>query len=268
MNKKTCGAVLLLVLGLSAIGSAHAEPVSLLSLGSAYTQNFDTLGNSTGSTTNTALPAGWAITESGGGARDNEQYAVDTGGSNTGDTYSYGAVGSTERALGGLRSGTLIPIIGAEFRNNTGATITMLDIAFTGEQWRLGTAARTDQLDFQYSSNATSLTAGTYLDFNTLDFVTPDTVTPGGKNGNSIASSTALSATITGLSIANDTNFWLRWTDIDASGADDGLAIDNFSLTARGEAVPAPQAVPEPGSLVLASVALLGLVTTRRRSRS
>ena len=31
------------------------------------------------------------MTETGGGARDNEQYGVDTGGSNTGDTYSYGA---------------------------------------------------------------------------------------------------------------------------------------------------------------------------------
>ena len=37
------------------------------------------------------------MTETGGGARDNEQYAVDTGGSTTGDTYSYGAAASTER---------------------------------------------------------------------------------------------------------------------------------------------------------------------------
>ena len=41
-----------------------------------------------------------------GGARDNGQYGVDTGGSTTADTYSYGAAGSTDRALGQLRSGT------------------------------------------------------------------------------------------------------------------------------------------------------------------
>ena len=43
--------------------------------------------------------------------------------SNTGDTYSYGAAGSTDRALGGLRSGSLIPLFGACFTNNTGAPI-------------------------------------------------------------------------------------------------------------------------------------------------
>ena len=266
MNKKTYGANLLLALGLSAIGSAHATPVSLLSLGSAYTQNFDTLGNTDGSTTNSSLPTGLALTESGGGARDNEQYAVNTGNSNTGDTYSYGTAGSTDRALGGLRSGTLIPIIGAEFFNDTGSTITLLDIAFIGEQWGLGAANRADRLAFQYSTNAISLTTGTYLDFTALDFVSPDTSGPGAHNGNAIGNFTALSATITNLQIADNASFWLRWSDIDATGADDGLAIDNFSLTARSSIT--PFAVPEPGSLALASVAILGLLTTRRRERS
>ena len=53
--------------------------VSLTALGTAATENFDTLSNTAGSTTNTTLPTGWYLTETGGGARDNEQYAVDTG---------------------------------------------------------------------------------------------------------------------------------------------------------------------------------------------
>src|SRR5690242_265321 len=74
--------------------------ISLTALDVAIpTENFSTLSNTAGSTTNTALPTGWYITEGGGGARDNEQYAVDTGGSTTGDIYSYGAAASTERAL-------------------------------------------------------------------------------------------------------------------------------------------------------------------------
>src|SRR3954447_16446911 len=112
--------------------------ISLTSLGIAYTQVFDTLSNTAGSTTNTLLPNGWFLTESGGGARDNEQYAVDTGGSTTGDMYSYGAAASTERALGELRSGTLIPLFGACFTNNTGASIGSLQVSYNGEQWRFG----------------------------------------------------------------------------------------------------------------------------------
>jgi hypothetical protein len=142
----------ILALGVIGVDAAWAQSVSFTTLGSAYTQNFDALANVAGSTTNDLTIPGWFMTESGGSARDNEQYAVDTGGSATGDTYSYGAAGSIERALGGLRDGTLIPLFGASFANNTGSTITSLDVAFTGEEWRLGTAGRTDQLNFEYST--------------------------------------------------------------------------------------------------------------------
>jgi uncharacterized repeat protein (TIGR01451 family) len=213
---------------------ANAQCVSLTTLGSASTQNFDTLSNVAGSTTNNLTITGWFMTESGGGARDNEQYAVDTGGSTSGDTYSYGAAAATERALGSLRSGTLIPIFGACFTNNTGATITSLPVAYSGEEWRLGTAARTDQLSFEYSTNATDLVTGAWTGVPALNFVTPDTATTGAKNGNAAADRSALSSTISSLSIADGATFWIRWTDVDATGADDGLAVDDFSITPQG----------------------------------
>ncbi|HMS43412.1 MAG TPA: carboxypeptidase-like regulatory domain-containing protein, partial [Pyrinomonadaceae bacterium] len=211
--------------------TANAQCVSLTTLGAASTQNFDTLSNTAGSTTNNLTITGWFMTETGGGARDNEQYAVDTGASNTGDTYSYGAAANPDRALGGLQTGTLIPNFGACFTNNTGSTISTLNIGYTGEQWRLGTTARTDQLDFQYSLNATDLTTGTWIDVNALDFVPPDTGTVGAKDGNAAATRTALSTTVAPVSIANGATFWIRWQDLNASGADDGLAVDDFSLT-------------------------------------
>jgi hypothetical protein len=36
---------------------------------------------------------------------------------------------------------------------------------------------------------------------------------------------------IASINIPNGADFWIRWTDFDASGADDGLAVDDFSLT-------------------------------------
>ncbi|MET0625703.1 MAG: endonuclease/exonuclease/phosphatase family protein [Pyrinomonadaceae bacterium] len=224
--------------------------VSLTTLGSAYTQNFNTLSNTAGSTTNETLPTGWYITETGSGARDNDQYAVDTGGSNTGDTFSYGAAGNTDRALGGLQSGTLIPTIGAQFTNNTGGTITSLDIAYTGEQWRIANtaAARDDRLDFQISTDATNLCGadsgtcvGTYTDVNALDFTNPikTAASAGALDGNNAANRTAVSTTVSGLSIANGATFWIRWNDLNASGADDGLAVDDFSITPQGAGTPA-----------------------------
>lgn len=222
------------VLGLTLFTAApvtHAACIGLATANVAYVQDFDTLSNTAGSTTNDLVIPGWFLTESGGGARDNEQYAVDTGASVTGDSYSYGAAGSTERALGSLRSGTAIPVFGACFTNTAGIAITKLLIAYTGEEWRFGTTGRADELDFQYSTDATDLTTGNWTAVPALNFVTPDTVTVGAKNGNAVGERTMLTSTIAPLDIATGATFWIRWIDTDAAGADDGLAIDDFELT-------------------------------------
>jgi uncharacterized protein len=232
---------------------AGSGVVSLTAAGVAVTENFDTLSNTAGSTSNISLPTGWFTTETGGGARDNEQYASDTGGSNTGDTYSYGSAGSTDRALGGLQTGTLIPVIGAAFTNDTGQTLSSLLVAFTGEQWRIGNTAtaRFDRLDFQISFDATSLTTGTWTDVDALDFTGPigTAAAVGALNGNAAANRTGISSTITGLSIAAGQTFWIRFIDLNASGSDDGLAIDDFSLTGIAGAA-------SPGSLAINDVTL------------
>ena len=211
------------------VGTCASQTISLT--GTMYTQDFNTLSNTAGSTTNVLAIPGWFMTETGGGARDNEQYAVDPGGSNTGDTYSYGSAAATDRALGGLQAGTLIPNFGAAFTNNTGDIISSITISYTGEQWRLGTAARTDQLNFEYSTNATDLVTGTWTNVAALNFVSPTTVTVGAKDGNAAANRTALTSNITGLSIANGATFWIRWADFNATGADDGLSVDDFSIS-------------------------------------
>ncbi|MGH9967435.1 MAG: DNA/RNA non-specific endonuclease [Pyrinomonadaceae bacterium] len=207
-----------------------STPVNIATFGVPVTENFNTLASSgTSSTT----PAGWGFSEAGTNA--NTTYTAGTGSSATGDTYSFGATSNTERALGGLQSGTLIPTIGAAFTNNTGGTITSLDISYTGEQWRLGALARTDRLDFQISTDATTLASGTYTDVNALDFTAPITgPTVGALDGNAAANRTTISRTITGLSIANGATFFIRWTDLNAAGSDDGLAVDDFSLAANG----------------------------------
>ncbi len=227
--------------------------ISITTLGATYQQNFDSLSNTAGSTTNTALPAGWYITETGGGARDNEQYAVDTGGSTTGDIYSYGAAAATDRALGQLRSGTLIPFIGAQFTNNSGSDAGSMTVSYNGEQWRFGGVHSTvaERMDFQISFNATGAgdTAATWIDVNSLDFSPSVTAgTAGALNGN--ANQVAITGTFNfATALANGASFWIRWIDTDATGADDGLAIDDFSLSLGAS-------TPQPGSLTVANASV------------
>jgi endonuclease I len=207
--------------------------ISITATGTAFTEDFNTLAN-TG--TASTLPTGWVFLETGSGA--NTTYTADFGATTSGNTYSYGASSATDRAFGGLQSGSVTPTIGASFTNNTGAAINTLTISFTGEQWRIGTAGRADRLDFSYSTNATSLTVGTYTADATLNFTAPITSTPlGALDGNATANRTVVSSTIIGLNIPNGTTFWIKWADFGASGADDGLAIDDFSITATGGAV-------------------------------
>ena len=202
--------------------------------GAPYSQDFNSLATS--GTANTTLPLGWDVSEAGGGSRDNEAYAAGTGSDNTGDTYSFGAAVSTERALGGLRSGTLVPTVGAQFTNDTGTAITSLTIAFAAEQWRLGqnTAGRlADRFDFELSTTATSLTSGTWTSYDALDVVSPTLAgTVGLLDGNATANRIVVATVLSGLNIEPGTTFWIRWTDADlVPGADDGLAIDDFALT-------------------------------------
>ena len=218
-----------------------AGTISLTTLDTAYAQDFNSLASS--GTANTTVPAGWEFSESGTNA--NTTYRAGTGSDNTGDTFSFGAAGNSERAFGGLRSGTLVPLIGAQFTNNTGSTITSIRVAYAGEQWRLGqntTGRAADRLDFQLSTNATSLTTGTWTDHDALDFSSPVVAgTVGALVGNVAPNRTALDFTISGLSIPDGATFWVRWADSDLiPGADDGLSVDDFSLTPSGP----PPALP------------------------
>ena len=128
----------------------------------------------------------------------------------------------------------MIPTIGAAFTNNTGQTISSLDIHYTGEQWRFGQASRgPDRLDFEYNLTATSLvTASGWVDVNSLDFSTPNTTAAvGALVGNLPANQTLVTGAINGLAIVPGQTFWVRWADFNVTGSDDGLAVDDFFLT-------------------------------------
>jgi len=231
-------------------------------------QDFDSLALS--GTANSTLPTGWSFAETGSGA--NTTYAAGTGSLSTGNTYSFGATNSSERAFGTLRTSSLLSTIGTAVTNNTGATIESLAIAYTGEQWRLGAIGRLDRLGFAYSLDATSLTTGSWLDIAALDFIAPITTgSTGALDGNAAANQTAVSYTLSGLTVAPGSTVWLRWSDFVATGSNDGLAIDDVSITALRTFNPQPPtaSVPEglpSGFLIVVLIGLLRAGAVRRNS--
>jgi predicted extracellular nuclease len=209
----------------------YTLPAGALSLNSAYSQNFNTLISSGNTTwTNGTTLSGWSSSRSGSGTT----IVANDGNSNSGNLYSYGSTSDTDRALGSVGSGNVAAgsfFWGARFFNDTGSTISTLYINYAGEQWR-NSAAAAQTVDFQYQLGATSLTSGTWTDFNPLDFTSP--VTGGSAaalNGNLSTNRTLLSGSLSGLSLAPGQEIWLRWSDPDHSGSDHGLAIDDVQVS-------------------------------------
>jgi hypothetical protein len=259
---------LLVVLLFVSVGACNA-PAAVITLSNgtpSYSQNFDSLAASGASST---TPVGWSFVESGSSGNNNGLYAAGTGSGSGGDTYSFGSGSSSERAFGELTTSTLNTTIGAQFRNGGTTAIQSLAIGYKGEQWRVGNSGtpRTDRLNFSYSLNATSLATGTWNSVSSLSFLSPITSgTVGAINGNLAANQTNLAGSVTGLNVNSGSDLWIRWTGIDATSGDDGLAIDDFTLNATFAAAPA--AVPEPGTFALLLTGLSTVLIRRFRTLS
>jgi hypothetical protein len=216
--------------------AANAQTVSITGTNPTYTQDFNTL-DTVSTTSSSNLPSGWAIFEYGTSTTTvDNKYKGGNGNSNTGETYSLGTSGSTERALGSLASGSNIPSFGVTFTNNTNKTISSITINYKGEQWRAGQVGRTnvDSLRFLYSTSATGLndTLGTWTEVASLMFNTPNmtATTAAGIDGNATGNFTNKSGTIT-VSIPAGGYIILKWLDKNIGGSDDALSIDDINIS-------------------------------------
>ncbi len=231
--------------------------VVITNVATPYSQDFNTLDAAATTTPSNVLPLGWSIVETGTSSLVDQKYKSDNGGLNSGDTYSYGATSATERALGSIQSGTLASSFGVKFQNNSGVTITSLTVTYTGEQWRLGTAGRADTLDFKYGINNTDLGTGTFTDVDNLDFISPNTTgAAGALDGNIAGNKTSITFTISSLNIAAGDFFYLKFVDRNITGSDDGLGIDDMTVTFNGSAsTPCTEPTTQPTALSLTPAA-------------
>ncbi|MBD2412463.1 hypothetical protein FACHB389_23110 [Nostoc calcicola FACHB-389] len=193
--------------------------------GTTYSQNFNSLANSGTSIswTNDSTISGWYATTT--------TYNAGNGSSNTGSLYSFGS--TTERALGSVASGTTGTIYyGLRLQNNTDSAISQLRVSYTGEQWRSANNTSQQKLNFSYQTGTTltSLTAGTWTPVTSLDFTSPIALLLATSlDGNLAINKNVKTSILINLAtpIAVGKEIILRWEDIDDSGNDHGLAIDD-----------------------------------------
>jgi len=248
----SCAALAPLAMSLLLASAAHAQ-VSITSLDSAVTENFDGMGSSATAT----LPAGFK------GSSVGSANQIDWATGTTATTQAYGTTGtgavtsssgganvnwangvtasSTDRALGFLNSGSFTSpkSITFAFTNDTGATITDLDIAFDYEKYRSGTRAWA----WSFFHGGTSAPATAAAD--------GDQSYPADANNTTVSTpplSVSKTVALGGLSIAPGSTYYLRWTLTGNGGSSNGqgLAIDNFAITAHGAAPAGPELSIQP----------------------
>lgn len=218
-----------LLLGLTLSAQAQT-PISITGGTAVYTQNFNGL-----TATGTAYPDGWTGVRFGGSGTPNEVLAptVLTTSSQSGAVYNAGTTNEADRALGGLASGSTVPVFGAVFTNGSGAAITRLTITARHEQWRGGDNANVETTAFEYSLNATGINSAgaTWTPVTALDLVEINNTTVAANlDGNAAANSKFIGGVVTGLTWPAGTTMWIRWRDNNDFGADAILAVDDFSL--------------------------------------
>jgi autotransporter-associated beta strand protein len=226
---------------------ARAQAVAISLSGSTYQQTFDAMA----STSSAAVPQGWGIFRS---STSTVTPAFSSGSTSTVVTQLAGSAASTaptsggaylwvtgsaatgtDKAIGFLSSGgypgptststssSLAILFG--FTNDTGSTITDLNLSWNYEKYRSGTRA----FDWTFFSST---------DGSTWSPVTLGDQSYAGDGTNTVMSNppltTGKSVAISSLNISSASPFYLRWSYAGVGGFSNGqgLGLDDFSLTA------------------------------------
>ncbi|MEP6674531.1 MAG: T9SS type A sorting domain-containing protein [Ferruginibacter sp.] len=242
MNKNLHTKILMPMLLLIAMAGGMTQAKAQFSIAAAatnYSQDFNTLTTGTW-TDNTTLSGWYAKTDA---TASITTYGANTGSTTTAGLYAFGVAGTnplTDRALGFAPSNAFTGAsavgkgyIGWRLKNNTGSTISSITVTWTGEQWRRDNAAgQSLVLSYQQAATVTNLTAGTWTAAGST-FTSPQlSATALALDGNAPANRTAaISVTITVTILAGE-EIMLRWEDLNDSGNDHLMAIDDISITA------------------------------------
>lgn len=233
---------------------ALAIPLTTLSTNS-YTQNFDSMGTNTitniisgttgvqtsfGDAVSTNLN-GWYAAKIAGSAGATGLVAGD-GSSSSGALYNLGStnagITNLNRSLGAQASGSITAGFGALIVNDTGETLNSVWINLTGKFWRGSDNQNT--LTFGYGKvGGTNASAVNFITASNgvSPLASANIVRAGGNpntalDGNNPTNQVLISNVAIPIQLAPGETMFIRWRDVDDTGNDAALAIDDLNLTA------------------------------------
>lgn len=172
---------------------------------------------------------------------------VGNGTGTAGTIYNFGTTSDADRALGSLASAGFQGAFGVSIVNNTGVGLEGVNVqlGFRSELWRSGNNAGTDTWIFEWKLGGSITDSVGWQPASTFDIteLQPTLTTSGPQDGNATGNFVDLTpTTLAGLTgWSNGQVLHLRWRDVDNTGSDSGMAIDDFQFIVSGVTPPAPQ---------------------------
>jgi len=223
-------------------GSSVYAQLSITATGVNFTQDFNSMGGSTG-----AIPGGFRAGNPTNASDDHNANGTTTNqatttfsSTQTGGCYNMGAGDNTsDRALGFLNSSSFTSgkAVTLQITNNTGVPINSITLSWNYEKYRNGN--REWIWTFFHGPGSLASIAAT----------AGNQVYPtDGANGSTISPplSVSKSVTLTGLNIAPGASYYFRWKLTGTGGSTNGqaLAIDNFVINCTSNVSPCPPGTP------------------------
>jgi len=225
----------------------RAQAIDINSSGT-YTQNFNTLANTgTGvAWANNSTLSGWYVQST---SATPTTYQADTGVVSSASLISYGSASSTDRALGNITTNAVGAwAYGVQLKNNTAGSVNLGNIGYTLEQWRSGQGAGSNSVSFWYqisnsaitSVNPLAATAGVTDSAPSAAWIAVSALNAGSKintglagalDGNLDANKTAVSTSLSSVTLTAGQYIMFRWSDINHANNDSGLGIDDFTVS-------------------------------------
>ncbi|HSD15561.1 MAG TPA: hypothetical protein VLB74_12995, partial [Flavobacterium sp.] len=208
------------------------------------TENFDGMGISASAT----LPSNWKMSVAGavsptwaaGGNFTAVSQQASTGAPTTGGRYNWGTTPTTDRALGCMTSGGYASpnSIMSYYRNTNASNLIQLTVSYNLERYRINTTAASVQ--FYYSLDGTTWVAVASGDVAAASL-------PTGASAYSFGAPLTVNVAafnITGLSVATNSDIYLRWNLVTGASNSQGIGIDDVSVTATFGAACTPPSNP------------------------
>lgn len=203
--------------------------------GAELVQSFDSLAVNASSSPgiftfiDNATIKGWYSTS---GSTANNGRSSSGAQTTSGDMYSWGSIGQTERALGSFSAnGFASPFyFGVQIVNNSGQVVDHVEISTVIEQWRRNINATEWSMEYLVATSTSGqLYAAGYTTVTGWNILSPKLGGAGGLNGNDVENQISRSVVLYDVKWAPGTFLWIRWKNAQGTNSC-GLGLDQFRI--------------------------------------